>query len=132
LAGTFTIKKVVDGDDLLLTSGEDVHLLGIDAPDAATAEGAKAKVFVESLVKPGTEVRLEYDVKKKDDYQGGRTLAYVYLGDRHGEIMLNAHIVEHGFAKPQVEPPNEKHSKRIEELYQQAKELKRGLWGAKE
>jgi len=135
-----TVTKVLDGDDILLTSGVDVHLLGIDAPDASTPQGAKAKAFVESVVKPGTQVRLEFDQVREDDYEGGRTLAYVFLkgsdpkrgltpsGVRAGEIMLNAHIVEHGFAKPQPEPPNVKHSKRIEKLYQQAKKAKTGLW----
>ena len=70
-----TVKRVTDGDTLVLTDGERVRLIGIDAPESrpepraekqAEREGNDLKTiiamgkevtkFVKTLVKPGDEV----------------------------------------------------------------------------
>jgi endonuclease YncB( thermonuclease family) len=75
------VKRVVDGDTLALTNGEKVRLIGIDAPESRPNPRAEKQVetqgkdlttiflrgkaatrFVEGLVRPGDQVRLEFDV----------------------------------------------------------------------
>ena len=102
------VGKVIDGDTLLLKGGEKVRLIGVDADElhfskkqraqrdigAKRKLGKKASEFVKNLIKPGDNIRLEYDRKKTDRY--GRILAYVYL--RNGTF-LNARIIKEGYAR---------------------------------
>ncbi len=81
---------------LVFTNDERVRLIGIDAPESrpnprakkqARAEGKDEKTilqigkesakFVKTIVKPVDEVKIEFDVERRDRY--GRSLAYVYL-----------------------------------------------------
>ena len=136
------VKRVVDGDTLLLTNGERVRLIGIDAPESkpnSRAEkqieregkdlktiismGKRATKFVEGLVKPGEQVRIEFDVEKRDRY--GRLLGYVYLSDGR---MLNEEIVREGYASLLTQPPNVKYQKKFIKAYGEARENKKGLW----
>jgi micrococcal nuclease len=135
------VKRVVDGDTLLLETGERVRLIGIDTPelhesnklyrdagrtgqDARTIQklGQKAYEFTRSLVE-GKRVSLEFDVEKYDRYQ--RLLAYVYLKDG---TFVNAEIVKQGYANLMTFPPNVKYVDLFQKLYQEARENRRGLW----
>ena len=92
------VGRVIDGDTLLLTTGEKVRLIGIDAPESRVNPGAGKQVewegkdlktiismgeqatrFVSSLLKPEDQVRIEFDVEKRDPY--GRFLGCLYLAD---------------------------------------------------
>ena len=136
------VERVVDGDTLLLTNGEKVRLIGIDAPESKPnprAEkqvamegkdlkniilmGEEATKFVRSLIKPGDEVRIEFDVEKRDRY--GRLLGYIYLLDGR---MINEEIVKAGYASLLTHPPNVKYQNRFLRAYKEARENKRGLW----
>jgi len=44
------------------------------------------------------------------------------------EIFVNAHIVDMGYASPMTIPPNVKNADLFKELYEEAREQKRGLW----
>ncbi|MCM8779904.1 MAG: thermonuclease family protein [Candidatus Omnitrophica bacterium] len=135
------VKRVVDGDTLLLENGERVRLIGIDTPemhesnklyrdaqrtkqDAETIMelGRQAYLFTKGLVE-GKRVRLEFDVEKYDKYK--RLLAYVYLEDG---TFVNAEIVKQGYASLLTIPPNVKYADVFKELYRQARENRRGLW----
>ena len=135
------VTRAVDGDTLLLESGERVRLIGIDTPemhesqklykdsqrakqDIATikALGRRAYEFTRNLVE-NKRVRLEFDVEKKDQY--GRMLAYVYLKDG---AFLNAKIIEEGYASLMTYPPNVKYVETFQKLYREARENQRGLW----
>ena len=95
-AQTYTVERVIDGDTIKLTNGETVHLIGINCPESKpnakakrdsertgqdietiTKMGKEATEFVQGLIKPVDEVRLEFDVIRKDKY--GRLLAYVFF-----------------------------------------------------
>ena len=136
------VAKVVDGDTLKLETGERVRLIGIDTPEMHDSEklyrdsrksgtniedikalGRKAYAFTRNLVE-NKRVRLEFDVEKYDKYK--RLLAYVYLKDDNA--FVNAKIVEEGFASLLTIPPNVKYADLFLELYQGARENKRGLW----
>ncbi|NIN65162.1 MAG: hypothetical protein GTO63_10770, partial [Anaerolineae bacterium] len=53
----------------------------------------------------GAEVRLEYDVEKRDF--AGRLLAYVYVG----RLFVNKELVELGFAEVDTETANIRYRK---------------------
>jgi micrococcal nuclease len=134
------VKRVVDGDTLLLTNEEKVRRIGIDAPESRVnaraekqAEGKDLKIiismgeeatrFVQGLLRPGDQVRIEFDVAKRDQY--GRLLGYIYLSDGR---MLNEEILKAGYANLLIYPPNVKYQERFLKAFREAREAKRGLW----
>ncbi len=136
------VTRVVDGDTLILETGERVRLIGIDTPEMHESSklyrdskksqedvsvikemGRRSYNFTKRLIE-GKKVRLEFDVEKHDKYK--RLLAYVYLKDG---TFVNAKIVEEGYASLMTYPPNVKYVDLFLALYRQARENKRGLWG---
>ncbi len=85
--------------------------------------GKRATEFVESLVKTGGLITIEFDAQQKDRY--GRLLGYVYLSNGK---MLNEEIVKAGYANVMTIPPNVRYQDRFLKAYQEARERKRGLW----
>jgi micrococcal nuclease len=135
------VKRVVDGDTLVLENGERVRLIGIDTPemhesnklyrDAQRTEqdittiqklGRRSYEFTKNLVE-GKRVSLEFDVERHDKYK--RLLAYAYLKDG---TFVNAEIVKQGYASLMTIPPNVKYSDLFLKLYREARENRRGLW----
>jgi len=86
--------------------------------------GKRATEYVESLVKPGGLITIEFDVQERDRYK--RLLGYVYLPNGN---MLNEEIVKAGYASVMTIPPNVKYEDRFLIAYQEARKDKRGLWG---
>lgn len=136
------VKRVVDGDTVVLEDGQRVRFIGIDTPemhesaklhrdsretnqDIETIKklGRRAYQFARGLIE-GKRVSLEFDVEKHDKY--GRLLAYVYLKDG---TFVNAEIVKQGYASLMTIPPNVKYANLFLRLYRQARENRRGLWG---
>ncbi len=127
----YAVKKIVDGDTIVLENGTKVRLLGINTPEIAKrdkiaeAGGVAAKKWlIEKLTK--TKVKLRYDIEKKDAYD--RTLAYV-LTDKGENI--NVELVKNGLAAMNIYPPNLKYLKPLWKAQQQARAKKRGIWGLK-
>ncbi len=89
---TTTVKRVVDGDTLVLESGESVRLLGIDTPERGQRHWLEAKSLLEAKVM-NRSVRLEKDVEDKDKY--GRLLRWIFAGDE----FVNAELVKAGYAR---------------------------------
>ncbi|POY37411.1 nuclease [Solitalea longa] len=129
----YIVQKVVDGDTFSIINGknqtEKIRLIGIDAPEihrSAHKEvgvyGQQAKSFLIALLKD-KQVKLEYDVSKKDRY--GRTLAYVYLPNG---VFINEKLVALGYAKAATFPPNVKFSKYFVKLEREARSKNLGLW----
>jgi len=46
----------------------------------------------------------------------------------NSKIFINATIIKSGYASPMTIPPNVKHADLFKELYEEAREQKRGLW----
>lgn len=130
LAKEYVVKKVIDGDTVLMESGETVRYLGIDAPELYAKQGGsefyakEATRFNKKLVFL-KKVRLEFDVEKKDQY--GRLLAYVYVKN----TFVNAELVRLGYARAMVKPPNVKHQDLFVSLQKKAMEEEKGLWQEK-
>ena len=142
---TTTVTRIVDGDTLkvfYLEGEESIRLIGIDTPESRVnkktkkdakrsgqdietiiAMGKRATEYVESLVKPGGLITIEFDVQERDRYK--RLLGYVYLSNGK---MLNEEIVKAGYASVMTIPPNVKYKDRFLKAYQEARESKRGLW----
>lgn len=127
-----TVERVVDGDTIVIDGGERVRLIGIDTPESADPRkpvecfGREASQFMESLLPPGTNVRLVDDVEQADRY--GRTLAYVYrLEDG---LFVNLELTEQGYAVAATFPPNVAHVDEFVEATRRAREAGRGLWSA--
>ena len=136
-----SVKRAVDGDTLVLESGERVRLIGIDTPEMHESDklyrdskrtrqdihtiqklGRRAYEFTRGLVE-GKRVSLEFDLEKRDKY--GRLLGYVYLKD---STFVNAKIVEEGYASLMTISPNVKYADLFLKSYREARENRRGLW----
>jgi micrococcal nuclease len=127
------VELVIDGDTIDVTiDGDDerVRLIGIDTPETKQPDtpvecfGPEATAFTQSLLAPGTAVRLERDIVGRDDY--GRILAYVYRAS--DGIFVNYEIVRHGYATPLKFPPNVAHAERFVEAARAAERDDAGLW----
>jgi len=133
-AGQFrTVRRVVDGDTLVLENKERVRLIGVDNPETKHPRkpveyyGREASAFTKKLVQ-GKRVRLEFDqanahLGHKDKYR--RTLAYVFLEDG---TFLNAEIVKQGFGFAYTRFPF-KYMDEFRGHQREAREKGRGLWG---
>ncbi|MFN0149951.1 MAG: thermonuclease family protein [bacterium] len=121
------VARVVDGDTIVLSSGEKVRYIGVDTPETVHPEkpvefmGKEAAAFNKALVE-GKDVRLEYDVERKDKY--GRTLAYVFLDT----TFVNIELIRQGYAQILTIPPNVKYADLFLTLQRNAREAGRGLW----
>ncbi len=98
----------------------------------------------------GRRVRLEYDVERRDRH--GRLLAYVYVdgemipppgaspkatsrarddplsADAPGGGMINAKLLDEGYAQLLTIPPNVKYVEEFRRLAAEARTQRRGLW----
>lgn len=136
----------MDGDtirvDLPVLGDTPVRFIGMDTPESRKnnrtklqareegkdleqiiALGKRATKHLQSKLRKGDLVRLEFDAERTDRY--GRVLAYVWSGD----TMLNALMVRDGYAYPLTIPPNVKYEELFRDLFREAREQGRGLWG---
>lgn len=122
------IAKVIDGDTVVLETGEKVRYLLVDTPEITNGKsecyGGEARDFNAEYVL-GQEVALTYDVECTDAY--GRLLAYVDAPD--GEI--NSLLIARGYGCVLDLPPNgEDRAGEFKAMQRAAKEQKLGLWGS--
>lgn len=90
--GNYLVAKVLDGDTIVLTNGEHVRYLGLDAPEKNGRYEITAAEHNSALVL-GKTVRLELDKKTRDVY--GRLLAYVWVE----KILVNEKLLQDGDAR---------------------------------
>lgn len=121
------VERVLDGDTIVLDTGEHVRYLLVDTPEIHEpigCYGTEAADFNRSLVE-GKTVHLSYDVECTDRYE--RLLAYVELDGRS----VNELLLTRGFACVLHISPNG--ADRVEEyrrLEEQAQVGQVGLWSA--
>jgi micrococcal nuclease len=127
------VQCVVDGNTLVLGTGERAGLIGVNTPEtdhpkkAVEAFGKEASAFTKRMVE-GKLVRLELDPVASGHNDGkdrySRTFAYVFLQDG---MHLNAEIIRQVLVRGEqysaIEYQNE--SRRLES---EAREQRRGLW----
>jgi micrococcal nuclease len=121
------VAHVLDGDTLVLATGERVRLIGVDAPEIAGLRrlapqpfGPEAAAFARRLAE-GRRIRLEFDLERRDKY--GRTLAYVFVGD----LDLNAEMIREGYAVAYRQFPHRRYDEFLA-LEAEARRARRGLW----
>lgn len=127
---TVAVRRVVDGDTLLLESGERVRLQGIDTPETVKEDtpiepwGPEASQFTKDFTRGG-RVRLEFDRERRDQY--GRLLAFVWVDER----MLNEELLRQGLARYEAHYDYAESKKiRFRAAQDEARRAKRGIWSA--
>ena len=132
---TGTVVRTVDGDTVWvrLASGvEKVRYIGIDTPEVhhptrGEEPGGRAATEINRGLVGERPVRLEPDVQLRDRH--GRLLAYVWVKRADGvEVMVNAELVQLGYAQVMTIPPNVRHAEMFRKLAAEAREHHRGLW----
>ena len=119
------VKKVIDGDTIVLADGKRVRYIGINSPELggpAERFGSEAREFNRKLV-DREKVLLEFDREKQDQY--GRVLAYVFLPD---DTFVNAELVRSGHAYCVFRRPNTKYDPLLLQLQREAMAKKVGMW----
>ena len=124
---TAQVIRVIDGDTIEVMLGGELYRLryiGIDSPEPGQRNSNAATKANRELVE-GKAVELERDVSETDQY--GRLLRYVYLSDG---TMVNALLVEQGFAIAVAYPPDIKYQTLITRKQEYAQENGFGFWAA--
>ncbi|MEX0869881.1 MAG: thermonuclease family protein, partial [Candidatus Spechtbacterales bacterium] len=120
---THLVTRVIDGDTVELQNGERVRYIGINTPELPNGCFAKeATEYNEQLVLNKT-VTLEQGPDDRDSY--GRLLRYVYINN----IFVNQNLVETGHAYAFDFGFTHEFTDNFEEIEEEAKEDRRGLWG---
>jgi len=126
--GYYYVKRVFDGDTVMLENGTKIRLLGINTPEvehrnkSGQPGGEKAKRWLEQAVL-GKKIRVQKDIEKKDKY--GRTLAHIFTQNRRH---INLELVELGLATVNIHPPNLKFTDELLRAQKLAESKKLGIW----
>ncbi len=126
--GIFRVRRVIDGDTLVLSNGSRIRLIGVDTPELNANSQDEVRLaraateFTRQFVRDG-EVRLEFDRERLDRY--GRFLAFVYVGDR----MLNEELIRQGYGRALLYfNYSERFKRRFRAAEDEAKQSMAGIW----
>lgn len=126
---TTNVKRVIDGDTVILDDNRHIRLIGINTPEIDhdgknSQAGAKdAQIFLRKLINKNSTVHLIYDTERLDRYN--RTLAHLFSLDGTN---IQGKILRHGLAVPLTIPPNLLFSDCYQNITLWAQENKKGLW----
>lgn len=123
------VKRVIDGDTVVLADDTRVRLIGIDAPEIENRDyahrgepyGEESKQILKEWVE-GKRVELRDGPEKEDRYK--RRLAYLYSED---QSFVNMRLVEVGAAEAYRKFPHP-FQKDFFEAEARAKTSKAGIW----
>ena len=128
------VTKVIDGDTIEIEGGHKVRLIGVDTPETVDPRrpvgcyGKEASNEVKRLLE-GKQAILESDVEDMDHYK--RLLRYVYLPLPDGnQLFVTDYLIREGFGRALNIPPDDKYETQFYEAQNQARMLKKGLWGS--
>ncbi len=116
------VARVVDGDSLALVSGEQVRLLGIDAPERGEHFYKESKARLTELVMANKEITLEADKTNKDRY--GRLLRHLWINGTH----INLIMVKEGYAYSYILEPNVKYKTELIQAEKASRLSGIGIW----
>ncbi len=128
--GIHQVRRVVDGDTLLLESGARVRLQGIDCPESVRENwpvepwAPESSAFTKKFIADANhKVRLTFSLERKDQHD--RFLAFVW----NGNVLLNEELVRAGLAHARLGYRYSSTMKRrLAAAEREAKAAKRGLW----
>lgn len=130
---TGRVVRVIDGDALVLDTGQSVRLVGIEAPAPgrrnveAQPYAEQSKRALEDLVM-GRQVRLYYPGLTRDRYD--RALAHVETTDGSGpKSWVNLELVKRGAARVRLYPDTDGGGEALLEAERDARASGSGLWG---
>lgn len=126
------VVRVIDGDTMVLDTGQSVRLVGIEAPSgpyrnrAPQPYHAEAKRMLEDMVL-GRQVQLHYGGLTRDRYD--RALAHARTVDALGPAFwLNAEMVRRGGARVRVYPDTAAANEPLLAYERTARAQAAGLW----
>ncbi len=141
-----TVSRVIDGDTIAVYIGGSqfkVRMIGIESPESVHPDesrnsqmGIEAANFTKSQLPEGKTVYLEKDKSDTDAYD--RILRYVWLEKPSSENptdveikekMLNAIILDNGYAASYTYEPDVKYSSLFDRIANEAKQNQYGIWG---
>ncbi|MDH3715936.1 MAG: thermonuclease family protein [Gammaproteobacteria bacterium] len=124
------VRRVHDGDTVILSDGRKVRLIGINTPELvrnrvpAEAFSADARTLLQTLLaEGGFRVGLRHGAERYDRYS--RSLAHVFTSDGRNVQEL---LLQHGLAAPIAFPPNLWQQPCYLQTAQRAREAQRGIW----
>ncbi|MCA9772167.1 MAG: thermonuclease family protein [Myxococcales bacterium] len=123
------VREVLSGNEIELEGGQRVRYIGVQVPKldhgyaSVRSVARRARAENRRLVE-GRAVRIETDVAPRD--RRGRTLAYVYVGDR----CVNGELIRLGWAMAEKTSTNTTHRDEFQRLEREAKAFGRGIWGS--
>lgn len=124
-----TVKRVIDGDTVILTDGRHIRLIGINTPEIRHDNrkpeiGAEqARDFLSRLLNTNKDLLLSYDDERTDHY--GRTLAHLFL---HDGTNIQSLMLKRGLATTFFIPPNLNYLECYQASMEYAQSHKIGLW----
>jgi len=126
--GQYKVTRVIDGDTIVLETGEKVRYIGINSPEM-NSKNRTTKCFAEKSLDKNKElvegkiVKLEKDISETDKYD--RLLRYVFVDG----MFVNEYLVREGYAKVSTFPPDVAYQETFLQAERISREEKRGLWG---
>lgn len=116
--------RVIDGDTIVIDTGEHIRYIGMNAPELETSEcyATEASEINKNLVL-GKEIKLVKDISDADKY--GRPLRFVYIGD----TFVDDYLVKIGAAKVMTVPPDIEFKDQFLSEQSYARRSNLGLWG---
>lgn len=129
-SGEYQVERVVDGDTLLLRPHIRLRLQGLDAPESVRPDhpvepwGPEASAFTRRFIEDADgRISVEVDGEPEDQY--GRSLGFVWAGDR----MLNEELLREGLAEARLGYAYSQEKKdRLRRAQQEAKRAGLGIW----
>ena len=127
------LKRIIDGDTIVLADNEHVRYIGMNTPEIAHG-GHPAEYYGPEATDcnrevlggdSGVELKLVFDERLRDRY--GRLLAYVYAGPDF-KTFVNEELLRRGCARIMSIPPDDRYGDRFKAVEQQARSKKLGLW----
>jgi len=125
-----TVTRVVDGDTVIINSGEKVRLIGLNTPETVDPRksvecfGEEASDEAKKIL-TGQSVQLETDPSQDKYDKYGRLLAYVFLSDGTN---FNRQMIENGYGYEYTYHLPYKYQKEFKQAEKEAREKKKGLW----
>ena len=128
------VVRVIDGDALVLDTGQSVRLVGIEAPalngryEDPEPYAEKARRTLEDLVM-GRRVQLYYPGLTRDRYD--RALAHVVTADGAGpRYWVNEELLRRGAGRLRLYPDTDLGGAHLLEVETEARAAAKGLWGS--
>lgn len=124
----YPVKRVVDGDSIVLDGGAEVRYIGINCPELRQPLAFKAAAMNKSLVE-GKEVILEFQETRTDRY--GRLLAYVFVPSEEsggGRKFVNEELIKEGLGWVLLFSGSETYGAALIGAQRKAIEEKKGIW----